>query len=59
MTANFENEILFDDAAALEDKLGESCLSITAVTGDCDCSGYTSIQGDDDTNTSEESGTAS
>ena len=48
MTANFENEILFDDVAALEDKLGEAYLSITSLTANCDCSSYTSVQDDED-----------
>ncbi len=59
MTANFDNEILFDDAATLEDKLGENCLSITSLTGNCDCSGYTLVQDDEDTDTSEGAGITS
>ncbi len=59
MTSNSENEILFDDAATLEDKLGEGCLSITSVTGNCDCSGYTLIQDDEDIDPSKGSGITS
>ena len=52
MTSNFENQILFDDAAALEDNLGKNYLSIPSVNSDCDCSGYTSIPDDETTDPS-------
>lgn len=55
---DFDHNLLFDDAAVLEETLGESCSSLTAVTGNCDCSGYTSIQDDDEINTPEGSRTA-
>lgn len=55
MKSSFDNEILFDDVATLENKLGEGCLSITSVTGNCDCSNYTSVQDDEDIDTSQSS----
>ncbi|MEM9856523.1 MAG: hypothetical protein AAF843_04180 [Bacteroidota bacterium] len=56
---NFDHDLLFDDAAVLEETLGESSLSLTPVTGNCDCSNYTTIQEDDEEiDTSEGTGTA-
>ena len=50
---DFDHDLLFDDAAVLEKTLGEDSLSLTAVTGNCDCSNYTSVQDDENINTPE------
>ncbi|WKN45416.1 hypothetical protein [Tunicatimonas pelagia] len=50
---DFNHDLQFDDTAILEDTLGEGSLSLTAVTGNCDCSGYTSIQEDEEIDTPE------
>ncbi len=55
---DFDHNLLFDDAAVLEETLGESSRSLTAVTGNCDCSNYTSVQDDEEIDTSEGTGTA-
>lgn len=43
----FESEILFDDAARLENLLGRNALKTQSVNANCDCAGYTSITDDD------------
>ena len=50
MTTTTKNDILFDDAALLESKLGKNYLTVTAenLSPDCNCSGYTSIEGDEE-----------
>lgn len=57
MMTDFDQNLLFDDAAIIEDTLGKGSLSLTAVTGNCDCSGYTSIQDDEEIDTPESTGT--
>lgn len=37
-----ENDLLFDDVALLEKRLGAGALNITAVNANCDCDGYSS-----------------
>lgn len=37
-----ENDILFDDFALLENRLGIGALKVTAVNANCDCDGYSS-----------------
>jgi hypothetical protein len=41
-----ENDILFDDAAVLENVIGKAYLMISAenLSPDCNCSGYPSFQ---------------
>ncbi|WP_146153634.1 hypothetical protein [Adhaeribacter arboris] len=58
MIFEFENDLLFDDRALLENKLGAGCLSNTDVNTDCDCSGYTAIPDDEGTDPAKSSGTA-
>ncbi len=43
---NFENDILFDDAAVLETSLGKAYLMVSAenLSPDCNCSGYPSYE---------------
>lgn len=43
---NFENDILFDDAAVLENNLGKAYLKASAenLSPDCNCSGYPSFE---------------
>jgi len=35
-----ENDLLFDDVALLEKRLGAGALNITSVNANCDCDGY-------------------
>ncbi len=58
MKPEFENDLLFDDVALLETKLGASCLSSTSANTDCDCSGYTALPDDDDIHPAKGSGAA-
>ena len=41
----FENDILFDDNAILENAFGKAYLTVTAenISPDCNCSGYTEL----------------
>ena len=57
MMTDLDHNLLFDDAAVLKETLGESSLSLTAVTGNCDCSNYISVQDDEEFDTSESTGT--
>lgn len=42
----FENDLLFDDAAVLENNLGKAYLKTSAenLSPDCNCSGYPSFE---------------
>lgn len=55
---DFDYDLLFDDTSVLEETLGKGSSSLTAVTGNCDCSGYTSIQDDEEIDTPEGFGTS-
>ncbi|MCE7056898.1 hypothetical protein LZF95_19620 [Algoriphagus sp. AGSA1] len=48
MMTQTENELLFDDAMELENTLGENSKTLTALTGDCDCTSYTALYEDED-----------
>ena len=50
MLTTTQNDILFDDAALLKNRLGKEYLTITAenLSPDCNCSGYTSIEDDEE-----------
>jgi hypothetical protein len=50
MTDTIEIDILFDDASVLENRLGKNYLNVTAenLSPDCNCSGYTSIEDDEE-----------
>ena len=47
MMTQIENELLFDDATALENTLGESTESIASLTANCDCTSYSDIHDDE------------
>lgn len=51
MNYTTENEILFDDFALLENKLGAGALKVTAVNANCDCDGYYSTSTKEDYDT--------
>lgn len=53
MLTTIENDILFDDATILENSLGKGYLNLTAenLSPDCNCSGYTSIEDDEESDT--------
>lgn len=53
MMTQIENELLFDDATALENTLGESSKKIASLTANCDCTGYTETQDNEDTNSAQ------
>ena len=48
MNYSTENEILFDDFAMLENRLGAGALKVNAVNANCDCTSYTSTSNDED-----------
>lgn len=48
MNYTTENEVLFDDFAMLENRLGAGALNITSVNTNCDCTSYTSTSTDED-----------
>jgi len=48
MNYTTENEVLFDDFAMLENRLGVGALNITSVNTNCDCTSYTSTSTDED-----------
>lgn len=48
MNYTTENEILFDDFAMLENRLGAGALNITSVNTNCDCTSYSSTSNDED-----------
>ena len=43
-----ENDLLFDDFALLENRLGSGALKVAAVNANCDCTSYSSISNDED-----------
>lgn len=46
-----ENNILFDDITLLEKTLGEGSLNISSINANCDCVSYTTLDDDQDLNT--------
>lgn len=48
MMTQIENDLLFDDAGALENTLGETRKNLTSLSADCDCISYTEFPEDDD-----------
>lgn len=53
MNYSTENEILFDDVALLENRLGAGALKVTAVNTNCDCDGYYSTPNKEDCDTAQ------
>ncbi|WP_157607618.1 hypothetical protein [Runella limosa] len=43
-----ENDLLFDDIALLENRLGAGALNISSVNTNCDCTSYVSPSNDED-----------
>ena len=60
MTHTFENDIIFDDVATLENIFGENYQRVIAndLRTDCDCTSYTFIQDDDNINSPQGTGTS-
>mgnify|MGYP001351602836 CR=1 FL=1 len=48
MISTAENNLLFNDLTALENKLGTGALKITSINTNCDCDGYSSTSTDND-----------
>lgn len=53
MMTQIENDLLFDDATALENSLGESGKSIASLTANCDCTSYSETHDNEDTDTTQ------
>lgn len=53
-----ENDILFDDLTALENKLGVGALTVISVNTNCDCSSYCFPSNPDDCDTDQSTSTA-
>jgi hypothetical protein len=53
MISTAENNLLFDDLALLENRLGIGSLKVTSVNANCDCDGYYSTPNKEECDTNQ------